>query len=706
MKVATIILNYNDEINTNRLVNIIKDYEFINKIIIVDNCSPDGSYDRLRNLASSKIDVIQSDKNGGHAYGNNFAVRYLTTIDSFDYVAISNPDVDTSEEAYLKCLTFLEENDDVAICAPRMFDMNGRAHMFSGWRHRSLKGDIMDSSLLLTGLIKKPHMERYTVAELSKKVVYVDCVAGSFFIIKYDVFEKVNFFDENTFLYYEEDILAFKVKQLGFKSVILNTCKFTHYESITIDKNISANGKYLSLQKSKYYYHKTYNERASKFKLALLTFFTSFRKIELFFLPIISLLRIDKIYHALFFFIKNFELKMIFKLCIYCITLLCLPFIFISRRMRKRNKNKVRLLYFSLVDWKWIKQRPHFLSFGLSQDTDYHVTYTYQTLYDQYMPKSDYSIKNSIDKYDQFEIKSFKIKPANTKGNIKFNSIVSLLRTSFFNYDVIIFTHPNQIDFFFMKLLTLKRVQVYYEMMDNFVGWEKNVDGYLTKEHRLVHFSKHIIVSSNKLKERLLEKYDILENKCTVIRNGYSEELFLNSAIKEVDLPHPNIVYIGTIDDWFDFENLTDYAVKHPEENIVLIGPIGAAIRDMIDDIQIKNIIFYGPVEHDLVPSYISASDILIMPFILNDIIEYVDPVKVYEYLYFKKPIVASYWNELEQFKEMILFYDPDKKDDFEYIINLAKQYTVDPNENYIELMKVSTWESRVKKYLQVIGEK
>jgi|GEM_PF-146195 len=707
MKVATIILNYNDEINTNRLVNIIKDYQFINKIIIVDNCSPDGSYDRLRNLASSKIDVIQSDKNGGYAYGNNFAVRYLTTIDSFDYVAISNPDVDTSEEAYLKCLTFLEENDDVAICAPKMLDLNGKPHPLSGWRLRSLKGDIMDTSLLLTGLFKRPHIEMYSEKKLSKDVAYVDCVAGSFFIIRYTAFEEVGFFDEHTFLYYEEDILGNKLNKVDYKNVVLNTCTFTHYESVTIDKNLSSSRKFLTLQNSKYYYHKNYNERATSLKLSVLDFFTRFRKVEEFLLPAIEFLRINKIYDFVFYSLKAIAIEKVFKFFIYFITLFFLPFILVARKWNEIKQKPSKVLYFSLVDWKWIKQRPHFLSSGLAQNGNYKVTYMYQTLYDKYMPKNNnYKIKNRIEEIELFKIKPLKIRPAITKTNTKLNTILSLFMTSFSNYDTIILTHPNQTDFFFMKLLTLKRVQVYYEMMDNFVEWENDVDGYLLKEYRLVHFSKRIIVSSNKLKERLVDSYGISSEKCVVIRNGYSKELFENTQIQEIDIPHPNIVYIGTVDDWFDFNSITNYAIKNPNENIIIIGPIGKSVKKVIKKIKQENIIFYGPIEHYKVPSYILAGDILIMPFIINEVIKYVDPVKVYEYLYFKKPIVASYWNELEQFKEMILFYDPDKKDDFEYKINLAKQYTVDPNENYIELMKVSTWESRVKKYLQVIGEK
>ena len=282
---AVVILNYNDPGNTIRYTKEIQKYDCIDKIVIIDNNSPDGSYDKLLKLASEKVDVIKSDKNGGYAYGNNYAIRYLNDkYGEFKYITISNPDVEVSEDAYKKCLNFLDKHKDVAIAAPRMYDINDNPHQLSGWKLRSLKGDIMDSSPALTAIIQKPHIERYDEAYLNQDVAYVDCVAGSFFMIKHEIFKKVGYFDENTFLYFEEDILGNKIKELGYKNVVLNTCKFNHYESVTVDKTMNYMRKFKNLQKSKKYYHKTYNPQCNKFstrwKLFFLDWVTFFRPLE------------------------------------------------------------------------------------------------------------------------------------------------------------------------------------------------------------------------------------------------------------------------------------------------------------------------------------------------------------------------------------------------------------------------------------------
>ena len=52
---AIIILNYNDSQTVIDYVNLIKDYKSIDKILIVDNCSTDNSYEILKELETNNI---------------------------------------------------------------------------------------------------------------------------------------------------------------------------------------------------------------------------------------------------------------------------------------------------------------------------------------------------------------------------------------------------------------------------------------------------------------------------------------------------------------------------------------------------------------------------------------------------------------------------------------------------------------------------
>lgn len=66
-KIGIVILNYNDALSTLKILKQIRNYSAIDHIVIVDNLSPDGSFQQLKSLAGDKVDVIQSDRNGGYS---------------------------------------------------------------------------------------------------------------------------------------------------------------------------------------------------------------------------------------------------------------------------------------------------------------------------------------------------------------------------------------------------------------------------------------------------------------------------------------------------------------------------------------------------------------------------------------------------------------------------------------------------------------
>ena len=124
MKTAIIILNYNSKNDTIRYVNEIKNYNVLNTIIVVDNNSSAlNEFEELEKLKSDNIYVIKSDKNGGYSYGNNFGLKFLENMkEKYDFVVISNPDVEVKEEAFKECFKVLEENNKIAVCAPMMLN--------------------------------------------------------------------------------------------------------------------------------------------------------------------------------------------------------------------------------------------------------------------------------------------------------------------------------------------------------------------------------------------------------------------------------------------------------------------------------------------------------------------------------------------------------------------------------------------------------
>ena len=102
-----------------------------------------------------------------------------------------------------------------------------------------------------------------------KKSIYVDQVIGAFFLIRKDVFFKLNGFDENFFLYFEEVDLSLRSYQLGYLSYFNSNVRCFHRGGVS-SNNDKVNRQFNSL-KSRIIYSK---KHFSLFNYKLTVFIT------------------------------------------------------------------------------------------------------------------------------------------------------------------------------------------------------------------------------------------------------------------------------------------------------------------------------------------------------------------------------------------------------------------------------------------------
>jgi hypothetical protein len=197
MKTAVIILNYNSENDCIKYVNQIKNYECLDTIVVVDNNSTNPEeFTHLACLKNEKVHVIQSDKNGGYSYGNNFGLKYLESLNqNYDYVVISNPDVEVEEKAFIACFEELDANSKIAVTAPKMVDKDGNHIRRSSWKIRTPKLDMVNSTRLNEVLFYKIFKSgEYNALDFENPKLEVEAVSGAFFAIRYKQFKEVRFF--------------------------------------------------------------------------------------------------------------------------------------------------------------------------------------------------------------------------------------------------------------------------------------------------------------------------------------------------------------------------------------------------------------------------------------------------------------------------------------------------------------------------------
>jgi glycosyltransferase involved in cell wall biosynthesis len=112
-------------------------------------------------------------------------------------------------------------------------------------------------------------------------------------------------------------------------------------------------------------------------------------------------------------------------------------------------------------------------------------------------------------------------------------------------------------------------------------------------------------------------------------------------------IPRPIAIYVGAMDNWFDFEAVNAMAVALPDVSFVLIGPPELARRWLAAE---PNIHLLGPRPYDQVPRYLHNADVGLIPFDVDGspmIVNTVHPLKLYEYLACGLPVVATSWPEL-----------------------------------------------------------
>lgn len=243
--VAIIILNYNDWPTTKEFVEKIVDYEILNRIVVVDNCSTDDSWQNLNIIANEKIDVIKTESNNGYAAGNNYGIRHVRErYPDVNKVIISNPDIIVSDGDINKILHQLDRGYALSTGLIYNYDSKTKKKVLASnfcWKiptYSDLLGNHFWPIYKLRRCVLKnsiySNLEDYKFDE----IIDTECVPGCFFSITMSALNEIEDFDEETFLFTEETILGWKLKNKKLKSCVIKHAEILHEQSVSINKSI------------------------------------------------------------------------------------------------------------------------------------------------------------------------------------------------------------------------------------------------------------------------------------------------------------------------------------------------------------------------------------------------------------------------------------------------------------------------------------
>ena len=223
--IAIVILSFNGEKDTLECLKSIKNLKtdgFKLLTIVVDNGSTKAL--NLGNfqfpISNFQFKLIRNEENLGFSGGNNVGIRYALKKNA-DYICILNNDTIVDQSLIEELLKLAQSNERIGIVVPKIYFAKGFEFHKNRYKEEErgrviwYAGGVMDWRNAIgahRGVDEVDHGQY-------KKVQETDFASGCCMFVKREVFEKIGFFDEKYFLYYEDNDLSQRAKREGFRII-------------------------------------------------------------------------------------------------------------------------------------------------------------------------------------------------------------------------------------------------------------------------------------------------------------------------------------------------------------------------------------------------------------------------------------------------------------------------------------------------------
>lgn len=193
--VSEIISCLNSLIETTKGMNV--------EIYVLDNHSSDDTVSVIRKYFP-RVHLIESSENLGFGRGHNEILKRISS----EFHMVVNPDIQFTPEVVSKLTAFMCRYPEVGIVTPKIRNADGSEQFLP-------KRDPKFSYVILSKF--RPFYffrDEYTRAdEVFNKPTRILSSTGCFFMIRTDMFRKVNGFDEQFFMYFEDADLSRRVRK-------------------------------------------------------------------------------------------------------------------------------------------------------------------------------------------------------------------------------------------------------------------------------------------------------------------------------------------------------------------------------------------------------------------------------------------------------------------------------------------------------------
>lgn len=206
------------------------------------------------------------------------------------------------------------------------------------------------------------------------------------------------------------------------------------------------------------------------------------------------------------------------------------------------------------------------------------------------------------------------------------------------------FSIPEKLDY--LRRPPFPRPDLYlFELMDlpeeEFAGWKKKLP-------RALERSDVIRTTHPAITDYLREHHaaSIGDTPVQTSYNGVDLELFDPTLdhprpVELVGIDRPILGFYGNLDGWIDWE-LIGRLAELPDYQVVVIGGTEGMAPKIPEALRQSSILWIDKRPVTDMPRFLSAFDVALFPFLVNAMTDAVDPLKVWEYFAFGRPVLAS----------------------------------------------------------------
>ena len=276
--ISAIIVNW----NTKRLlmdcihsiINETKEYKI--EIIVVDNCSADGSPEEVKQKFP-EVKLIVNDRNLGFSKANNIGIRKSTG----KYICLVNSDIKVLAGCLDRMCGYMDKHPAIGMLGPKAY--NKDFVLQHTCREFPTLWSLMCQASFLTNLFpaSKLFKDSFMTYFDHNTVRRIEALSGCFLMVRRTALDEVGLLDEKFFIYAEDVDWCKRFYKAGWDIVFYPEAEIIHYGSAS---SSAAPVRFiLEMLKANFQYWEKYHGRVSQFLHILINIYHSLIRIKVLF---------------------------------------------------------------------------------------------------------------------------------------------------------------------------------------------------------------------------------------------------------------------------------------------------------------------------------------------------------------------------------------------------------------------------------------